>query len=84
MSEPVSVIAPICQHPFGWRETVQKGSRPGVITDLTYCYEEVERMSAPVGDGMQLRFHPVFAPSDQTAGALFFNLRLETARWALR
>lgn len=67
MSEPISIVAPICQQPLRLRQAAQQGRSTCVIADLTCGHEEADRASLGIRHSVQLGVHPAFGSSDQTA-----------------
>lgn len=84
ISEPVSVIAAVGEHPLGLGQIVEQGRCTGVIADLTGRDEEAQRAAVRISHGVQLRIHAALGPSDQAPEIPFFTPRLEAVRWALR
>lgn len=65
-SEPVGVIAPVGEHPFGSGQTAQQGCCASVISDLAFGHEDLRRTPLGVRNGMQLGVHAALRPADQT------------------
>ncbi len=86
--EPVDVIAPVCDHPFGGGQTPQQGGGASVVADLACGHEELQRTSLGVRDGVQLGVQLTLrAPNQAPAlvvGPPFFARRLEAVRCAFR
>ncbi len=72
ISEPISVIAAICEQPICLRQFAHQGRCARVVADLPSRHEEIDRAANRVGDSMQLRVHPAFRASDQAATLPFF------------
>ena len=88
LPEPVGIMAPVGEHPFGSGQTAWQGSCASVIADLACGHEELQRTPLGVRDGMQLGVQATLRAPDQTlaliVGPPFFARRLEAVRCAFR
>ena len=84
ISEPVSIIATICQQIISFRKRAQQSGRSGVIADLTRAEEEAQRLAIAIGQGMKLRVEATFRAADQALAPPFLSRRLDAVRWAFR
>ena len=84
ISEPVSIMAPVGQHPFCLRKAAQHGGGTGVIADRTSRDKHADRTALSIGNGMKLRVHAALRAPDQPPTPPFFTRRLEAVRWAFR
>jgi len=86
--EPVGIVAPICDQPFGTGQAAQQGGGSRVVADLACGHEELQGPSLGIGHGMQLGVQATLRTPDQTstliAGPPFFARRLEAVRCAFR
>ena len=65
ISEPISVIAAVSEHPLGLGQIVEQGCGAGEIAYLAGRDEEAQRAAACISHGVQLRVHAALGPSDQ-------------------
>jgi hypothetical protein len=88
ISEPVGIVAPVCQEPFRRWQAAQQGRGANVIADLACSHEEADRAAIGVRDGMQLGVQSALRTPDQTTalviGAPFLARRLEAVRCTFR
>ena len=95
----VFIITPVCQEPFGPRQTFHKGRRAHVVADLACRHEELQRPPFGIRHGVKFGIQPAFRAPDHpphpaglrgcTAATVpphipFFTARLEAVRWAFR
>src|SRR3546814_12600788 len=83
-SEPVGIIASVCQHPLRFGQTVEQSGCASVIADLPSGHEEADRTTIRIGHSMQLGVHAALRAADQASRTPLFTPRLDAVRCALR
>jgi hypothetical protein len=66
-TEPITVIATVCNESFGRRETAKHQARALMITRLAFRQQQGNRPSLAVADGVQLGVQPALGAAN-TAG----------------
>ena len=83
VAKPSSIVASIRKKCFGIRQGVKQLRSAFVLTHLTCCKEQSNRLAGTVADCVQLRVQSAFCAPD-TAGKSPFLSRLAAVRCALR
>ena len=84
ISEPVGVVSAVTQQPLRLGKVVEQRGCTGIIADLASGYEEAERATVCIGDGVKLRVHAAFGAADQPSKTPFLTRRLDAVRCAFR
>ena len=80
ISEPISVIAAVGQHPLRVWQIIEQSRYTGVIPDLTCSDEAAQRASIDIGNGMKFDVHATLRAADHERKILFFTRKLEAGR----
>jgi hypothetical protein len=65
ISETVSIIAPVRQPPFGFRQTSQQGVSTGVVADHAGSHEGADRAAISIRDGIPSGIHTTDGVADR-------------------
>lgn len=64
LAGPVSAIAPIGKHGFGWRQGIDQHGSAFVVAGLSFCQHETDGTTTAIANGMEFGGQPATTASD--------------------